>query len=279
MGVHDQGTVARVRRGPRLHWRATTTSEKPVVAVGLLHGYADHSERYAHVMDAWAERGIATVAIDLRGHGRSEGRRGHCERFEEFVDDAAELAPLLASRAPGVPAFLFAHSFGGLVATHSVLEDPKPWRGLLLSSPYYELGLRVPRAKLALGHVMSRVWPTLALASGLHSSDITHDTARAAAYDHDPLVFSKATVRWFTEALTAQQRAVDRAGAVTLPLYVVVGTADRIAKPAAARTFFDRASSADKTWDSREGLLHEVLMEPEWRPIADRMADWMLSRK
>jgi lysophospholipase len=275
--VQTQGAVTRTRPGPSLHFRATLPDGKAEAVVGLLHGYAEHAARYAHVMDAWAERGLATVAIDLRGHGHSQGPRGHCERFSEFLDDAAELKQLVLARVSDAPAFFFGHSFGGLVATSSVLDDPTPWRGLILSNPYFELALPVPRAKVEVGKVLSRFWPTLALASGLHGADVTHDAARARAYDEDPLVFGTATTRWFTETTAAQRRALDGARHITLPLYVVIGTADRVASPAAGRAFFDSAASLDKTWDAREGLFHEVLNEPEWRPIADRIADWILA--
>ncbi len=275
--THEEGTARRTLPGPSLYFRWAAPEGPPRAVVGLLHGYAEHSARYAHVMDAWAERGIATAALDLRGHGRSGGRRGYCHRFREFLDDAAELEHLVAARAPGAPHFLFGHSFGGLVATMSVLEDPAPWRGLVLSGPYFELALPVPPAKIAVGRLASRLWPTLALASGLHGSDITHDAARARAYDEDPLVFGTATTRWFTEALAAQRSALDRAPGLAVPLYVVMGTADRVASVATARAFFDRVSGGDKTWDAREGLFHEVLNEPEWRGIADRIADWILA--
>ncbi len=178
-----------------------------------------------------------------------------------------------------IPAFLFGHSFGGLVAATSALDDPSSWRGLVLSGPYFRLALEVPRMKVAVGRLASRFWPTLALPTGLKGVDVTSDAARARAYEEDPLVFDKATARWFTEALAAQQAVLERANALTMPLYVVVGTADRVANGSAARTFFDRVASVDKTWDAREGLFHEVLNEPGWRAIADKIADWILAHK
>jgi alpha-beta hydrolase superfamily lysophospholipase len=67
--VHQEGAVERSLPGPTLHFRAAGPDREPAAIVAMIHGYAEHGGRYAHVMDAWAEKGIATVAIDLRGHG------------------------------------------------------------------------------------------------------------------------------------------------------------------------------------------------------------------
>lgn len=263
--------------GPALFYTAVTP-EQPRAYVGFLHGYADHGARYAHVMQAWAERGIATVALDMRGHGRAEGTRGHCTRFDEYKDDAAELARMVRDRAAGAACFLCGHSFGGLVAASTVLGAPATYRGVLLSAPYFGLGMEVPAAKIALGKLASRIFPKLALPAGIKGTDLTHDPAQAVAYEGDPLVFKKATARWFVEATRAQALALARARELSLPLYVVFGAEDHVAKPAAGKAFFDRAGSPDKTWDERKGLFHEVLHEPEGGAIAGTMAEWMLKR-
>ena len=58
----------------------------PKAAVALFHGYGEHAARYAHVAHAFNARGISVVAADLRGHGRSEGTRGHVERFSDLAN-------------------------------------------------------------------------------------------------------------------------------------------------------------------------------------------------
>lgn len=273
---HDEGPLSRhLAPGPALYYGFTTPESSPKAVVALLHGYADYGGRYAHVVEAWAERGIATVTIDMRGHGRAEGKRGFCERFSEYFDDVAELVRLVDERAPGVPAFLFGHSFGGLVAASSALDRPSPWRGLVLSGPYFGLAIEVPPIQVLAARVVSRIAPGFSMPTGLKGSDVTHDPERARAYDSDPLVFKKAPVRWFRESQKAQERALQRASELKIPLYVVMGTADHVAKIESARAFFDAASSTDKTWDASTGHLHEVLNEPEWRPVADRIADWI----
>lgn len=276
MKNEDVKLTERVVPGPALHY-LSSLPEAPRAIVGMLHGYADHAARYAHVQAAWAERGIASVALDLRGHGRADGRRGYCSRFDEFLDDTRELERLVRDRAGSAPRFLFGHSFGGLVAANAVLADPKAWSGLVLSSPYFGLALKVPGAKVFAARLASVVLPTLALPSGLVGKDLTHDLARARLYDEDPLVFKKATSRWFVESQRAQEKALASAQALTLPVYVLFGEADPIASLAAGKAFYERAGSSDKTFDARPGLLHETLNEPEWPAIAAAIADWLLA--
>jgi alpha-beta hydrolase superfamily lysophospholipase len=277
MTILDQGTLTRAfTPGPVLYSYSAVPGPTPAAVVGIVHGYGEYGGRYAHVMGAWADRGIASVAIDLRGHGRAAGRRGFCERFGDYLDDTRELERLTAEKA--VPAFLFGHSLGGLVAASSALARPTLWRALLLSAPFFGLAMEVPRIKLMAGKIASRLVPTLSLPNGIRGSDVTHDLDVARAYEEDPLVFHGANARWLTEVQAAQKRAIENAGNLSIPLYAVMGTNDRISKVEKAQEFFDAAGVRDKTWDSREGLFHEVLNEPEWRDIADKIADFVLAR-
>lgn len=276
--IESRRLERRATPGPALHFVSVTPERDTRAIVGVIHGYADHAERYRHVQEAWAERGVGSVAIDLRGHGRAEGARGYCSRFEEFLDDASELTRLVNDRARDAGRFLFGHSFGGLVATQAVLKDPSPYKGLMLSSPFFGLKLELPKVKLVAAKVASRVYPRLALPSGLRGSDVTHDEARGRAYDEDPLVFKNATARWFVETQHAQKAALAAASAIKLPLRVIFGDADPIASYAAGRAFFDAAGSEDKGFESLAGLLHETLNEPSWRTTADALADWVLAR-
>ncbi len=284
--VVDEGPLLRRQRaGPSLYYMCAMPEGPLRAMVGIVPGYADNSGRYAHVMGALADQGIGCIALDLRGHGRAAGARGACQHFGEYVDDVRELGSLLTARATmrgeQIPLFLLGHSFGGLVASSLLTEDSEErtrWRGLLLCSPFFGLALPVAWPKRALGLLASRVYPTLALPTGIHGKDVTHDAHRAREYETDPLVFKKARARWFSEVLHAQKRALPDAPKLETPLYVVFGTRDPVASLPVARRFFDLAGSYDKTWDPREGLLHEVWNEPSWKEVVDTMAHWIVSR-
>lgn len=277
----DEGKVERSGSGPNLYYASAmppAAGGAPKAMLAMVHGYADHGARYAHVMGALAEHGIGSVVIDLRGHGKAEGTRGYCDRFSEYHDDVRELRRLTEQRAKGSPLFLFGHSFGGLVVTSSVLEQQSPWKGLVLSAPLFGLALEVPKLKILAGKIASRLVPKLGLPSGLTGKDMTSDEAKAREYDTDPLAFKDARARWFTESSKTQDYVLANAKKLTLPLYVTMGTKDPIVSMPTAKKFFDAAGSADKTWAPREGLRHEVVNEPSWKDVVEPIAKWILAK-
>jgi alpha-beta hydrolase superfamily lysophospholipase len=290
---HEEGALTRrLGPGPTLYSSFTApggpdgapTRARAVVA--LLHGYADYGGRYQRVADLWAEMGIATATIDMRGHGRAEGPRGYCDRFSDYLDDVGELVRLVCDMAPGVPAVLFGHSFGGLVASSYVIERPAhassglpgiAWKGLAMTGPFFGLPRKIPAVQLLAGRIVRRIAPGFPQPMGLKGEQMTHDAAIAAQYDKDPLGFTKMPVQWFFEVQEAQKRALERAREVTLPLSIVMGSEDRVAKIESAKEFYERASSKDKTWELSQGHLHEVLNEPEWKAIAEKLGSWILA--
>jgi alpha-beta hydrolase superfamily lysophospholipase len=272
----DEGRVER-SGGPALYY-ATAMPPSPKAMLAMVHGYADHGARYAHVMGALAEHGIGSVIIDLRGHGKAEGTRGYCDRFSDYHDDVRELRRLAETRAKDAPLFLFGHSFGGLVVTSSAIENQSPWKGLVLSAPLFGLALEVPRIKIIAGKIASRLVPKLGLPSGLTGKDMTSDVAKQKEYDADPLAFKDARARWFTEASKTQDFVLANAKKLTLPLYLTIGTKDPIVSFPIAKKFFAAAGSSDKTFTPQEGLLHEVLNEPSWKDVVEPIAKWILAK-
>ena len=78
----------------------STGAEPPRAAVALVHGYAEHAARYRHVAAAFAtNHGLETFAVDLRGHGESEGPAGHVRRFAEYQRDVDALLIRAEARA------------------------------------------------------------------------------------------------------------------------------------------------------------------------------------
>ncbi len=268
-------------RDPVLAWRLHRPDGAPKGAVLLTHGYGEHSGRYDEVVAGWTARGLLVATWDLRGHGHSEGPRGHVAHFSDYVRDAIELLDALDADVAwhaASPPVVFGHSLGGLITAHVALAAPGRMRGVALSSPFFGLALSVPAAKRIAGRLMSRLVPTFGLPTGLKGADLTHDEAIAHAYDVDPLGVKNATARWFTEATAAQAEAFERAPELRLPLLCLHGGADKVASVEASEAFVARASSKDKRHERIAGRYHEILNEPERAgyitAFADAMCAW-----
>ncbi len=246
--------------------------------VVIVHGYGEHIGRYQHVAKALTQAGFAARGADLRGHGKSGGKRGLVLRFDEYLDDTALLIAR-AREATGGPLFLLGHSFGGLIATHVALRGSPKLDGLLVSSPYYALAMKVPAIKIFVGKIASSIVPGLSLPTGLKGADVSHDPEIIAAYDSDPLNNKNATARWFTEATAAQESAFARAGEIKLPTFFMVGGADHVADPKRAEEVFARIGAADKKIEVYAGQFHEIFNErpaDRERTLADLTA-WLLA--
>jgi alpha-beta hydrolase superfamily lysophospholipase len=256
------------------------TAPKPKVAVALVHGWGEHASRYAHVGKAFAAREISLYAVDLRGHGDSKGPRGHIERFEEYLDDAAALIAHVEADAPGVPRVLMGHSMGGLTMIDFLLaHGATKAAGLVLTSPYLALALPTPAIKRLAGKLMSGLMPTFAQATNMFGRHVCADPALQAEYDRDPQNVKAITARTFTESLAAQERARAGAGKLTLPLLLLYGGADQVASADVTDAFAGGLTMTDKTVERLAGLYHEILNEPPAtrEPLIARIGDWVLA--
>jgi alpha-beta hydrolase superfamily lysophospholipase len=265
---------------PRLSFRIDAPSGPTLGRVLLVHGYADHSSRFDRVVAIWQERGLSVARFDLRGHGQSEGPRGHVTRFSDYVSDVTALLTKLEGGTDWTgtrPPALFGHSLGGLIACHAALALGPRVSGLALTSPFFGVAKPPLWIQKVLAPIMARVAPTLRQPSGLKGSDLTHDQAIVKAYDSDPLRFDHVTVGWFNEVSRAQADLMARARTLTMPCFCIAAGEDRAVSVAETRRFFALIESAAKELDVRPGLFHEVLNEASYRDDAGKLAERMLS--
>lgn len=97
--------------------------------VAMVHGYAcDSSWVFQLTAVAVAKLGFLVCALDLRGHGRSDGRRGHLPNVAPAVDDCAEYFESVRAKHPRLPAFLYGESLGGALAVLICLRQQQQSR-------------------------------------------------------------------------------------------------------------------------------------------------------
>jgi alpha-beta hydrolase superfamily lysophospholipase len=246
----------------------------PWATLGIIHGYGDHSGRHAHFMRWLAERGVACHALDLRGQGRSSGRRGFVRRWDEYLEDVDTFLALEEMKA-GAPTFLLGHSHGALVLAAAVERGLRNVAGCVMTSPYFAPRHAVPRFKVLLARCLNPLVPWLRVASGLGDDMMTSDAAMRAESKIDPLVGRAATPRWYIGSVAAQERVMKEAARFQLPFLLLFGGADPIADLTAARAFYESAGTTDKTLKVYPGLLHEILRETAREEVFADVLQWL----
>jgi alpha-beta hydrolase superfamily lysophospholipase/molecular chaperone GrpE (heat shock protein) len=279
VGPVAQGEAGTLRGGDGLRleyrvWRAPAES----AALVLVHGLGDHAGRYADFGQALAQSGISTWALDLRGHGRSGGRRGHMPSFDTVLHDVELFRGEVGARAgAGTPLFLFGHSMGGLIAVRYLQEYGARFRGAVIASPWLATAMAVPQWKVLAGRVLSRVLPALPIRHGLHTGHLSRDAEVVRAYNDDPLVHGVITPRAFAEISAAMDLVPQRSERLALPLLFLLAGDDRIVDTRHALTFARAIDAPDVSIEVYPGHYHELINEVERHRVYRQVATWILA--
>ena len=241
----------------------------------LVHGVAEHSGRYGNLVEHFVPQGFAVCGFDHMGHGRSEGRRAHVVRFEDYVETLRIYFGMVREGYPDLPIYLVGHSMGGLISAFYLLDYQKGLTAAVLSAPAVKIPDEVSSFTVFMGKLLSALIPKFGLIR-IESDGISRDPDVVRAYEKDPLVCrGKISARLAAEVLRAVQRVTNEAARIDLPVLLLQGTADRIVDPAGAQMLFDSISSEKKEIKHYEGLYHEVFNEPERAKVFGDMENWV----
>lgn len=247
-------------------------------AVVIIHGYAEHSGRYDWTGERLAESGYAVYALDLLGHGQSDGKRALVRSMNEFLVDVRAFVALVREREPGRPLFLLGHSMGGGITALYLGVDQPDVQGAVLTGAVLAADDRGPGIRERVLRALGRAIPSLGLAK-LKSATVSRDTAVVLAYDGDPLVYrGRMKAGLIAAMMRGIRRADESAPGTATPLLILHGGDDELTSPNGSRRLYDRVASADRTLKIYDGLFHEILNEPERDVVIGDIVAWLDAR-
>jgi alpha-beta hydrolase superfamily lysophospholipase len=260
--------------GLRLFAQGWEPEGPPHGLVCLVHGLGEHSSRYDHVARFLNRAGYVLLAFDLRGHGRSEGPRGHSPAFEAFMQDIDLFLAEAGRRYSKLQCFLYGHSLGGLLALNYVLRRKPRLAGVVVTGPGLHTPLTEQKLKINFARVMGALLPTVSLSTGLDVQAISRDPAVVQNYQSDPLVHDRSTLRMAKTTLEAIPWAFEHAHEFDLPLLLMHGAADRLTYPSGIQEFAGRVQ-CECTVRLWEGCYHELHNEPEQEAVLAALVEWL----
>ena len=249
-------------------------NEKPKHIINLIHGMGEHSTRYNHWAERFVNRGFGVVAFDLRGHGKSEGKRGHAPNYEMLMKDIDLFFAQSANLFLNTPVILYGHSLGGNLAINYTLRRQPKVKALVATSPWLGLAFEPPAIKLLLAKTLNKIFPSMIQATELIATNLSHDMTEVNKYICDPLVHDKISMRMFVSIISSCKFALANAHLLKTPTLIVHGTGDKITSYKQSAKFIEQAGNIAtlKLWD---GLYHETHHELQCDEIFAYHLQWL----
>ncbi len=256
-------------------WRPDTAIRG---VVALAHGYGEHARRYDHVAERFGEAGLATYALDHRGHGRAGGKRVRVRDMREFVSDYRTLVRIATEENPGATRIVLGHSMGGGIAFAYGVQHPDEYDLMVLSGPAIAAHTGVSRTKAVIGKAVGSILPDLPI-EAIDAALVSRDPKVVADYKADPLVYRGKIPAGIGKALLLVGQNMPRqAPGIVAPLLVVHGEDDQLVSAEGSRRLVECVGSRDCELKVYPQLYHEVFNEPERDRVLDDVVGWIQAR-
>ncbi|MBA3647940.1 MAG: alpha/beta hydrolase [Chitinophagales bacterium] len=256
------------------YWKPDTP---PIALVCMVHGFGEHSGRYAHVAKFFSDNGIAMVAYDMIGHGKSEGKRGHTPSYDFLIDQVDDLLKQADKNFKNIPRFLYGHSLGANIALNYLLRrnyQERNIKGIIISSPWFRLPFDPPTFQVILGKIMMKIWPSFTQSSKIDTKSISSDPSEVKKYEEDPLIHDKISPMLFFPAIDAGIFAQEQSHKIHLPMLHFHGSKDRLTSHEASIAF-SKNEKYDYSFRLFEGGFHEMHNELNKDEVMNLIVNWI----
>ncbi|KZV35904.1 caffeoylshikimate esterase-like, partial [Dorcoceras hygrometricum] len=265
-------------------WQPADPSLKLQGVVAMIHGYTSESSWLFELNAVAMERaGFVCCAMDLRGHGFSEGPRDHVSDINPMVSDFLHFKPVPTHYVhPNLPRFLYGESLGGAIAIIICLQQKKEWKGLILSGAMCEISSKFkpvwPLEKLLLvAAYVAPSWRIVITSAPLSKAYMEDWKRKLAENSPNRRTSGKPTAASALQFMRTCENIKRSCHLLEVPLLVMHGGDDIICDPQGAKYLYETASSKDKSLKIFGGVWHQLIGEPNESAerIFNTMMEWI----
>ncbi len=271
--THIEGTFTGAG-GLNLYYQSWQPEGEVRAIIAIVHGLGAHSGLFENAVQQLLPSGYAIYAFDLRGHGRSPGQRGHINSWAEFREDLHTFLTRIQERGPGCACFLWGHSLGAVIALDYALRFAESLQGIILSAP--ALGkVKVPAHKVAIGRMLSPVWPNFSLKVGIKQRTNSLHSKVIVNNNQDPLRHYYGSARLATEFFNTERWVETHAADLQVPLLILHGSSDTVIPPQGSLAFFQRVTFPDKERYEYLGDYHDLQLDVNYQNVLADLEKWL----
>jgi alpha-beta hydrolase superfamily lysophospholipase len=245
----------------------------------IVHGIAEHGDRYRHVPDALG-RYIACFVYDQQGHGRFPGKRTHVADFADFANDLESVGKTLRERFPALPLFVWGHSMGSVVVTLAAIDGLRWAEGVITSGCPLDAMPKLDGIGGLVLQMAAALVPRLRIGLGIDGTKLSQVEEIQRQHMSDPLVPRTASLRLLYGFALACRTCNANLSKITKPWLAVHGEADSVCPVSGSKALISGIGSTDKRLVTYPKLLHEVHNEDDISRamLFELMTRWILER-
>lgn len=257
----------------------TWQSPQPNKVMVIVHGMGGHANYYNDSLaDYMHDKNMSIYAPDLRGHGKSEGKRGDIDDFNMFLEDVKVAVKFARDQHPTLPLVLLGESMGTPIAVNYAATAQGSLRpdalALLACVVAPTIKPRVDEIlRTAFYLAVNRKKPAIPI-TGREEEGI-RDREFIKILKSDPLFNRFVSVRFLLDFAKFTSRAFNSAEQLSMPTIVMLGGKDITVRPRSTKKFFDRISNKDKEWYVFPDIFHSILNDPEGDLVRAQLAQWL----
>jgi len=272
--MSEQETAWRSFDGLEYYAWSASPMGPPRAVIALVHGMGEHSRRYHNWARLLTQYDYAFVSMDYRGHGRSEGKKGHTPSYEALMYDVKLLTARSKELFHGIPLVLYGHSLGGNLVLNFHLLHPEEADLLVVTSPWLKLTFELPGVIKKAGRLMRCLIPSMVQKSKLETQALSRDIDIVHTYENDPLVHDRISLNMLFHVMDRGLAAIGQAGRIRVPVLLMHGEEDRITSCEASRELAGKNAEYIhlKTWP---GCFHELHNEPCRDEVFHYLTEWL----
>lgn len=236
------------------------------IGVVIVHGLAEHSGRYTEFMNELYDDGISSFAIDIRGHGHSNGRRGDINSMNDYVSDINAFIDFIKAKYPKMKIALFGHSLGGLITTAVATGDTNA-DVLILSSPSLSISKSINVLSIFPNWLLKKIYVKKLRSESPEMLKISRN---------DPMSCTYFTLRLVRESfIRGRKNTIKHLGNIDIPVLLLGGRGDPFVKSGNFEKLLENFGTPDKKLIIYENAKHRIVQNEAREKSIPNIINWL----
>jgi len=254
------------------HW----FPENPKALLVMIHGVGDHAGRFNEFVSFLGCRGYACALYDQRGHGLSEGKRGHFSSFEQLLEDLDTFINFTQGIVgKELPLILVGGSLGGLVAFNYLVDHQEKAQGMIAASAAIYPTIPLKGWEKRVVRAVGKAFPSFTIHNKLLWDNMMNDPDEKKSLIDDKLFHRRISFGAAIEIEKRLEYVMTLPHRIYVPSLMLAGSGDQICASQGTRDFTDRLSSSEKECIIYDGMLHDILHDTGRKQVMEDVDGWL----